>query len=283
MNIQIMVGGIRFRFDSDFEIKVEESLTPFLFAEEQGFDICVKMICHKPCMIKPQGQKCGEDLLLEYYQQDEQIVCCAKGSSGRYLSTTICDSSFENMNCYLHFMPEGKMQLLGVLLRLLPMCAALQQKNVLFFHASQIEMGGTGILFTAPSGTGKTTQAKLWKTYRGANMVCNDRTLICGNRTYGFPIDGSEPVRSGEIHKLGAIVLLEQKEVDVIQRLKPKEAVFRLLPQLIFTVWDPSVKVMVIEQLIALTTKYPVYLLSCTQKESAVQCLEKQLEKDGVM
>ena len=37
MNIQIMVGGIRFRFDSDFEIKVEESLTPFLFAEEQGF------------------------------------------------------------------------------------------------------------------------------------------------------------------------------------------------------------------------------------------------------
>ena len=39
MNIQIMIGGIRFQFDSDFEIRVEKSLTSFLCIEEGTADI----------------------------------------------------------------------------------------------------------------------------------------------------------------------------------------------------------------------------------------------------
>ena len=43
MSIQIMIGGIRFQFDSDFEIRVEKSLTSFLCIEEETADIKIKM------------------------------------------------------------------------------------------------------------------------------------------------------------------------------------------------------------------------------------------------
>lgn len=278
-----MIGGIRFLFDSDFEIIVDESLTPFLCINETCFDIKVKMICDEKKPEKPAVPMCGEDLLLEYYHYNSQIVCLTKGGVGGYLSTTVCDNSFKKIECCLHFNPVGAMKTLGNLLRLLPICLILQQKNVMFFHASQIEINGKGILFTAPSGTGKTTQAKLWRQYRGAHIICNDRTLIHEGKTYGYPVDGSEPVISGEILPLGAIVLLEQNTENLVRRLTPKEVLLKLLPQLIIAAWDSQARIRAIEQLIDLAGRCPVYLFQCTPNESAVGCLERQLKIDGVI
>lgn len=283
MNIQIMIGGIGFRFDSDFKIIVEEALTPFLCTNKNIFDVEVELISDGKKTIKPQVPMSGEDLLLEYYYEDDKVLCLAKGSVGEYLSTTVCDSEYTHLKCHLHINPNDAMKSLGVLLRLLPMCTILQKKGAAFFHASQIEINGKGILFTAPSGTGKTTQAKLWKEHRNTNIICNDRTLIRDGKTYGYPIDGSEPVGSGEIYPLGAIVLLEQGIEDVVQKLRPKDALLKLFPQLIIASWDSASRVLAIEQLIALTKSYPVYLLRCTQEESAVNCLEQQLKIDGVV
>ena len=64
MSIQIMIGGIRFQFDSDFEIRVEKSLTSFLCIEEETADIKIKMSFSESEAVKPQAQMIGEDLLL---------------------------------------------------------------------------------------------------------------------------------------------------------------------------------------------------------------------------
>lgn len=283
MCIQIMIGGIRFRFDSDFAITVEESLFPFLCIAEHSVDVNVKVMIDSTRCVKPQIPLSGEDLLLEYYQQDDQLLCLAKASAGKYLSAAICDKDLETLECYLHLGFADSLKTLGNLLRLIPMCMILQQKKAFFFHASQIAVNGKGILFTAPAGTGKTTQAKLWHAKKNAKIVCNDRTLIRHGNTYGYPVDGSEPVRSGEIYPLGAIVFLEQGPMDEIRRLRPKEAVRKLFSQLVIASWNPKLKFETLEQLLSLIESYPVYLLRCTPKESAVQCLETQLKEDGVI
>ena len=138
-------------------------------------------------------------------------------------------------------------------------------------------------MFTAPSGTGKTTQAKLWKMYREARIVCNDRTLIQGGRTYGYPVDGSEPMCSGECFPLGAVVLLEQGTENQIRRLNPREAALKLFPQLVISMWNAEARILALDQLIQMMKNCPVYLLKCTPQEAAVQCLEKQLIADGVI
>ena len=45
-------------------------------------------------------------------------------------------------------------------------------------HSSFIEVGGKAVLFTAPSGTGKSTQAGLWRENRGAVVINGDRSVL---------------------------------------------------------------------------------------------------------
>ena len=45
-------------------------------------------------------------------------------------------------------------------------------------HASYILYRGEAILFSAPSGTGKSTQAAFWKEHRGAEIINGDRVLV---------------------------------------------------------------------------------------------------------
>ncbi len=44
----------------------------------------------------------------------------------------------------------------------------LVQRGNMILHCAYVEYQGEAILFSAPSETGKTTQANLWEKYRGS-------------------------------------------------------------------------------------------------------------------
>ena len=173
------------------------------------------------------------------------------------------------------------------ILRMLPIRQILLSRNVLFLHASQVLYENKGILFTAPSGTGKTTQAKLWRQYRNAQIICNDRTLLrkMDQRwlTYGYPYDGSEPVRSDQTYPLACIVLLQQGSENKILRLNPAKAISRLMRQAIIDGWDPESQRKAMELIAGVFENVPVYVLSCTVSEQAVAVLEGVLQKEGII
>ena len=54
--------------------------------------------------------------------------------------------------------------------------------NSFILHSAYICVNGKAVLFTAPSGGGKSTQAKLWADHRGARTINGDRTLLQGGR-----------------------------------------------------------------------------------------------------
>lgn len=281
MNLDLRIGGIRFRIDCDSEIICEESFAPFFCTSKNVSDVNITFTHDYSQISKPDSTMLGEDLLMEYYRHDGRLLTMAKGSKGSHLSC--CVSSSDDHVCHLNFAPGGGVNTLGGLLRLVPIRQILLKHGVLFLHASQIAVGNTGILFSAPSGTGKTTQARLWHKFRNAELLCNDRTLTDGENTYGYPFDGSEPVCCGEVRRLGAIVTLEQAPENSIRRLKPREALARLMPQAVIDVWDPHSRTAAAELLLTLLTRTPVYLLRCSPDENAVACLEQQLMKDGVI
>lgn len=270
-------------FHSPQALEVEPELVPFARPTAGHNEISILLREDYDAAPRPRGPMAGSDLLLETYFQDGSILCLAKGGPKGPIAITQWDGRGRTLVCYRNPAYCGTGQSVGLLLRLLPLRSVLQKEGVLFFHASQAVCQGRGILFTAPSGTGKTTQANLWRTYRGAEVVCNDRTLIYGGKTYGYPLDGSQPVGSGAVHDLGAVVLLRQGQENRVRNLRPGQAMAGLMPQLVLDGWNPEARALACMQLGELIGGYPVYELECTPDEGAVACLEQRLKKDGVL
>lgn len=108
------------------------------------------------------------------------------------------------------------------------------------FHGSLVKWKDKGILFTGPSGVGKTTQYRLWKAVHPQNvrMINGDKPIlrITDNEIIGYssPWNGKEQYgEPGMSVPLKAIILLEQGDCNDINLLSPSDAVIPLFKQFI--------------------------------------------------
>ena len=152
----------------------------------------------------------------------------------------------------------------------------------LLLHASQIQYKGEAILFTAPSGVGKSTQAALWEKYRGARIINGDKSLLTeeenGFEAAGIPYAGTSGICENSRAPLKAIVILEQAEENSLTRLRGGRAAAGLMSGVIRCPWHEEDTGRVLNLLTRLVEQVPVYRLRCLPDESAVDCLEKGLE-----
>lgn len=174
-----------------------------------------------------------------------------------------------------------------VLLNLLCLEQLLLELDALMLHASFVCHQGRGILFSGPSGIGKSTQARLWEEYRGAQILNGDRAAIRPEegvwRAYGLPLAGSSRIFRNASAPIAAIVVLRQAPHNRIRPMSPPEAIRTLLPEFSIHRWDREFLDRVLDLSTALLTAVPVYLLECTPDENAVQLLHRTLEKGGVL
>lgn len=156
----------------------------------------------------------------------------------------------------------------------------------LLLHAAFIRWQGRGILFTAPSGTGKSTQARLWQEHLGADVLNGDRAGLRdmdGSWTgWGLPCAGSSGIYRNESGPLGAIVTLSQGQENEIRRLSASAAFVRLLPELNLRRWDGAAMGRGMDLLTDLLARVPVYHLSCRPDREAVLLLRDTLMKENV-
>ncbi len=151
------------------------------------------------------------------------------------------------------------------------------------FHCAYIAVGDRAVLFTAPSGVGKSTQAELWRTLRGAEIVNGDRAVvrIDGNRVLacGIPFSGSSTYCRNRELEVAAIVYLGQAPVTSIRRLRGYAAFTRIWEGCSVHTWEPEQMKAVSALVAAAAGSVPVYHMPCTPDESAVEALEKMLTK----
>lgn len=115
--------------------------------------------------------------------------------------------------------------------------SALLEKSACVFHGVSFLWRGKAWIFTAPPGTGKTTQLTLWAKNFGAEIrVMNGDKPVLAARDGGFfvypsPWRGKENLGSDLCAPLGGMILLRQAPRNVIRRLEPRSAVLMLLHQ----------------------------------------------------
>lgn len=150
-------------------------------------------------------------------------------------------------------------------------------------HCSWIRWNGRGILFTAPSGVGKSTQAQLWCDIMGAELINGDRAAIrirngLGHAC-GVPMSGSSDVRRNEVMPVAAIVYLSQAPDCRIERLRGVWAFRRLWEGCTVPVWDREDVERITDTVGKIVSQVPVFHLACTPDRRAVELLLETMEE----
>lgn len=159
----------------------------------------------------------------------------------------------------------------------------LLQHDRAVLHASWIEVEGEAIVFSGRSGIGKSTQAALWESCRGAQVRNGDRTLLrsLDGEEYacGLPYAGASGICVNAAAPIRAIVMLGQGRENRIRRLPEVEALKRLLSQLPVPKWNTAMIGRALEAASRAASAVPVYELICLPDESAVETLENALKE----
>ena len=93
-------------------------------------------------------------------------------------------------------------------------------------HSSAVMLDGKAYLFSAPSGTGKSTHTEKWCRLFGAKLLNDDKpALRCQDGTwmaYGTPWSGKHDLSEPVGVPLGGIAFLKRGEENRIYRMEPQ-------------------------------------------------------------
>ena len=162
--------------------------------------------------------------------------------------------------------------------------ALLIQEQKICLHASLIDTEFGGILFSGPSGIGKSTQAELWCRAGEARLINGDRPILgmTDGRWYGWgsPYAGSSRCYVNEKVPIAAVVLLDQAPDCTLERL-PLGAAFRsIYRELTVNQWNSDFVLEAMELAGKLAGAVPVCHFSCTRGPEAQQFLKQYLTGD---
>lgn len=146
----------------------------------------------------------------------------------------------------------------------------------MLMHGSVIAVDGRAYMFTARSGTGKSTHVRLWRQLFGdrAVMVNDDKPLLRitpdGTTIYGTPWDGKHRLSTNMSAPLEAICILTRAADNTIREIKPSEAMTMLIQQ----TYRPDDSTLLLDtlSLIDLMSKHVrFYLLGCNMDPEAAR------------
>ena len=153
--------------------------------------------------------------------------------------------------------------------------ARLLDYGAVVFHGSAVAAEGRVYLFTAPSGTGKTTHSRLWLSEVPGSYILNGdkpllrveagRVLVCGT-----PWRGKERYGVNEILPLAAICVLERAEENRIEPISLHDA----LPTLIRQTHRPREQeglLRTLELISAVGRTVKLYRLGCNREPEAAR------------
>ena len=148
--------------------------------------------------------------------------------------------------------------------------------GAILFHSSAVAVDGKAYVFTAKSGTGKSTHAALWKKLLGerAVMINDDKPLIrqSGDSfvVYGTPWNGKHRLGANISAVLSGVCIISRGEKNEIENLLPASALPTLLAQT-FRPTDAERTARVLETVIKMSERVPIYKLKCNMDISAAE------------
>ena len=161
---------------------------------------------------------------------------------------------------------------------------ALLQFEGVYLHSSAVMLDGKAYLFSAPSGTGKSTQTEKWCRLFGATYINDDKPVlryIDGQWiAYGTPWSGKHDLSTPAGYPVGGIAFVHRGEENKLERLQPAQALSQFLSQ---SLWKLGTKEELSKQLQLvgdLLTKVPLWKLTCNKDDAAAFLARQGMQEE---
>ena len=152
----------------------------------------------------------------------------------------------------------------------------LARRGVLLMHGSALCMDGQGYIFTAKSGTGKSTHARLWREVFGDRvwMINDDKPMLRvgpdGVTVWGTPWDGKHHLSRNAGAPLSAIVQIRRAPENRLTPMSKAEA-FPLLMQQTYASADPATGLQILSLQRQILEKVRFYTMECNMEKEAAE------------
>lgn len=193
------------------------------------------------------------------------LVCSADYREGRL----VADGMYKTGGLYKKAAIDNALMIMYAL-------ATANEKTALF-HAAVVSHGGRGYMFLGPSGTGKSTHARLWQQHiAGVEPINDDNPVVRINEdgiavVYGSPWSGKTPCYRKVSFPLGGIVVLSQAPYNKIYPLKGVRAYAALRSSISGTRWHKGIADGLHETETELTKIVPIWHMDCLPDKEAAQ------------
>lgn len=162
----------------------------------------------------------------------------------------------------------------------------LFEYDTLLFHGSAVAVDGVGYLFTAKSGTGKSTHTNLWRDLFGekAVIINDDKPFLTvkkeGIFVWGSPWSGKHGLDSNTCVPLKAICILGRGAENKIWEITAQESLVMLFQQSnrpMRREWMPRY----MELIDTLALGVRLYQMECNMDISAAQLSYEEMSKNN--
>lgn len=197
------------------------------------------------------------------------------------VAITLNDIDFEKEKTYSEYTYEGLKapnfpdDLLEITAVYRKIGEKMPDYDTVIFHGSSISVDGQGYLFTAKSGTGKSTHTKLWRELLKdkAIMINDDKPLIhIGDKVtiYGTPYNGKHRIGNNISAPLKAICILKRAEENHIKRISKTQAYAMILQQ-VYRPYDKIQLAKTLKLVDKMVDKVEFYELACNMDIQAAE------------
>lgn len=192
----------------------------------------------------------------------------------------------QEINIYVNRNYEKQLHIDTIFISLLALERHLARKNAFILHCAYMEFNDKAILFSGPSGIGKSTHSNLWCKYfpQKATMINGDKCLLTQeNNTLfanGWPICGSSEICKNEKKEVAAIILLKQAPTNQLITEKPISYFKKLLAQTTINYWNHTYLNYAMSFLGTILQQTGCITYACNISEEAVLKLYNEIKKE---
>lgn len=209
--------------------------------------------------------------IIEIYSKSKNIIVCKieYTKDYRHIEITFHDSLNNKL-------PEYEYIITGSYFM-----SFITTQGFLGLHASAINFNNEAILFSAPSGTGKSTQANLWsQVFPNVIYINDDKPLLKWENdqfyVYGSPWSGKNSINNNIKIPLKALIFLQQGQENIVEEMEDNDKLVYVIRNM-HRPQEQETYEKLLDTINDLIKHTPIYLYHCNMELNAVTTLYQKL------